>query len=205
MLQLIVETMDDSESVTKIEDTLSVLNPPKCIFRDEDNKSKSLFESLFREIDSDAVFCYLNSFCQVRIVFSSGQKAKEVLERINGVSFMNETLRLRFTQYVQYGSSNLQIPEQDQLFLISPPSTPPIGWVQVREAHPSQPNIEEMLQALQVASSTGEPIKLHSGSGNIPSILVHTPCDEEVTPRVGTSSVKISSCPPQMVHTARPP
>ena len=202
-----MDTVEDgSRPVVTIEDTLSVVDPPECIFGGGDNKSRSLFEALFKEIDHDAVFCYLNSFKQVRVVLSSTEKAKEVVEKINGSLFMGEQIKLRFSKYIQIGSSTLQIPEQDHLFLISPPSTPPVGWEQTREAKPSQPHIEEILHALHIASFSGEPVQVHAGTGNIPSIVLHAPDDDDVdTAHVGTPSVKISSCPPHLVHTARPP
>ena len=188
-------------------DSLIVMNPPCGVFADGDNKLRSLFQYMFESIDPKVWFCYLKAFNQVRVVFSTEEKAKIAFQQLDGAMFMNEQLKLRQApEYIKMGSSTLQVPEPDRQFLISPPSTPPVGWRQVREEKPSAPQIEDILEALHLTPADPlVPFQLHPGCANTPSILVHAPDSTEEEEHGCHSRVKMSAMPAHLVQTARPP
>lgn len=190
-------------------DSLIVMNPPWAVFADGDNKLRSSFQFMFESIDPKAWFCYLKVFHQVRVVFSTEEKAKIAFQQLDGAFFMNEKLKLRQApEYIRMGSSTLQVPEPDKQFLISPPSTPPVGWHQVREEKPAAPQIEDILEALHLTSADPlVPFQLHAGSDNTPSILIHAPDPMEGDDHEPChhSHMKMSAMPAHLVQTARPP
>ena len=188
-------------------DSLTVIDAPSVVFTDGDNKLRSSFQHMFEVIDPEVRFCYLKVFSQVRLIFSTVEKAKTALQQLDGTIFMNEILNLKQTpEYIRMGSTTLQVPEPDKLFLISPPSTPPVGWRQVREEKPSAPQIESILEALHLSSTDPlVPFQLHAGSANTPSILVHAPDPMEEDEQCCHSRVKMSAIPAHLVQTARPP
>jgi hypothetical protein len=57
----------------------------------------------------------------------------------------------------------LKVPEEDKMFLISPPSSPPIGWTSVREGCPvphheaHADNLENAIEELKLEESAGAP------------------------------------------------
>lgn len=73
-------------------------------------------------------------------------------------------------------------------FLISPPSSPPLGWQQAEECEPHLFN-HDLLAAL-ANLSPGEVHEIHAASENQPGILVHTAIvhDEENTGSSGGES-----------------
>lgn len=202
------EEVEGHVSRVHVLDSLIVTNPPWAVFADGDNKLRSLFQYMFESIDPKVWFCYLKVFHQVRVVFSTEEKAKIAFEQLDGAFFMSEKLKLRQApEYIQMGTSTLQVPEPDKQFLISPPSTPPVGWRQVREEKPSAPQIEDILEALHLSSADPlTPLQLHAGCANTPSILVHAPDpmeeDEEIHHH---DRLKMSAMPASLVQTARPP
>lgn len=191
----------------RVLDSLIVVDPPQAVFTDGDNKLRSTFQQIFETIDPEVWFCYLKVLKQVRVIFSTAGKAKTALQHLDGALFMNERLKLRQApEYIMMGSSTLQVPEADKQFLISPPSTPPVGWQQVREEKPSAPQIENILEALHLSSADPlVPFKLHAGCASTPTILVHAPDPTEEDDQSCNPRVKMSALPAELVQTARPP
>lgn len=69
-------------------------------------------------------------------------------------------------------NKNLQPPAPTKQFLISPPSSPPLGWAQAEETEPHIFN-HDLLAAL-ANLNPGEVHEIHAASETQPGILVHT-------------------------------
>jgi len=60
------------------------------------------------------------------------------------------------SQPIQIGDASLSIPERTKQFLISPPTSPPVGWEQIEEAKP-QPIVDfSLVTALAKLQLPGE-------------------------------------------------
>ncbi|KAJ3233591.1 hypothetical protein HDU78_006348 [Chytriomyces hyalinus] len=91
-------------------------------------------------------FVPLSSFFRCLVVFDSQHAAARVRQLLNGREFKGgKTMNI-----VDAGTSNesrlavpsnahamLQVPEIERNFLLSPPGSPPVGWVQNSESQPS--------------------------------------------------------------------
>jgi hypothetical protein len=69
-------------------------------------------------------------------------------------------------------NKSLQPPAPSKQFLISPPSSPPLGWQQADECEPFMFN-HDLLAAL-ANLNPGEVHEIHAASETQPGILVHT-------------------------------
>lgn len=102
---------------------------------------------------------------------------------------------------VQFGSRTLGLPMATKQFLISPPSSPPVGWEQSSE----QPPVVDynLLSAVYSMGEPSETYELHQGCVATPSIVVSTPeYDNEL---LAAGSASIRTLPTAIVNTPRPP
>lgn len=110
-------------------------------------EEQDLFESMFYVYDNDVHFLYFPSLCTARITFSSQEVAIACKEGLNHLDLDTSTLVLSYS-YCQQGSVHtLAPPEPVRQFLISPPSSPPVGWEPVTEMEPHMD--ENLLAALE--------------------------------------------------------
>lgn len=89
-------------------------------------------------------------------------------------------------------------------FLISPPSSPPLGWQQAEETEPHLFN-HDLLAALSNLSP-GEVHELHAASENQPGIMVHTAIvhDDENSGSSGDSDEQGKKVRVGIAHTRCP-
>lgn len=88
-------------------------------------------------------------------------------------------------------------------FLISPPTSPPVGWEQSSE----QPPVVnyDLLSAVYSMGQPNETYELHQGCVITPTIVVSTPdCDDELL-TASHDAMSIRTLPNSIVNTPRPP
>lgn len=120
---------------------------------------------------------------------------------MNGAVFMGTVLKILIAKpAVQFGSRTLGLPMATKQFLISPPSSPPVGWEQSSE----QPPVVnyELLSTVYSLGAPNETYELHQGCVATPTIVVSTPdCDNELSAGMAT----IRTLPTAIINTPRPP
>lgn len=155
-----------------------VTNVLESVFTSTDVKLK--FESLFQQFDPSVQFQYLKCFHRARVVFTSVEKAAEAHSGLNDCHLLGQRFRCYFAQPItmKTGSNglhhHLEPPPLEKQFLISPPSSPPVGWEVITER---EPFVNYDLIAAMAKLGPGESYELHSGSESQPSIFVHV-CED---------------------------
>lgn len=95
---------------------------------------------------------------------------------------------------------HLKLPPLEKQFLISPPTSPPVGWEQTVEMAPVVCNFD--LMSRLAAYSVEDKYEVHEGDESQPTIVVTPAAKEEV---VITSALATPAGKPSLPHTPRPP
>jgi len=180
---------DDEDNNLSVDDedlpkSLIVTNVHHMVFDDETTKSE--FEMMFQEVVPPVAFHYLRSFQRVRVDFTSNVAAGLVKNSLDLTLVRDQPIHCYFLQVLSPCNSEatfLQPPPVERAFLISPPCSPPVGWVQPRESCPV-PLDYELLAAL-AQLNPGENHELHPSKEvtiqgkcqRTPSIVVQV-CEE---------------------------
>lgn len=173
--------------------SLIVTSIDTSVFHDEELKNQ--LESIFKQFGDSVTFQYFRSFKRIRVNYSSPASAAKARIHLHHTRFCDCLINCYFAQPVtpiDAADKHLQLPAPVKQFLISPPSSPPVGWEPRDE---SDPLINYDLIAALANLTPGMPHELHAGSDNQPGIVVHV-CDE-----TGSSS---SHMKPTIMHTSRP-
>lgn len=122
-------------------------------------------------------------FCTYRLFLANARI------RLHQYKINKSIINCYFAQPVTpISNKNLQPPAPVKQFLISPPSSPPLGWQQAEETEPHLFN-HDLLAAL-ANLSPGEVHEIHAASENQPGIMVHTAIvqDEDNTAPTGNTA-----------------
>lgn len=169
-----------------------VTNIIEPVFTAEDAKVE--FESLFLQHDPEAQFQYLRCFRRARVLFSSVEKAEKAHRSLENSEILGQPFHCYFAQPITLpgeGRQHLEPPPADKQFLISPPSSPPVGWEVITER---QPAINYDLIAAMAKLGPGESYELHHGNENQPSIVVHI-CEDPVGYEKRPPKIQQTRCP----------
>ncbi|CAG0879119.1 unnamed protein product [Darwinula stevensoni] len=171
-------TPDAAHDSDELPISLIVTNVSLDVFNSELLKTE--FEGLFKEFDPDVLVNYFKSFRRARVLFSDHSKAAEARLYLDGLDVAGSEIKVFFAQVLKKQTSeeegHLAPPKPDKMFLISPPSSPPVGWEQCHEATPVI-NYDLISAVTQLAP--GEPHEVHKPSENQPGIVVHV-CEDPV-------------------------
>ncbi|KAI9482291.1 hypothetical protein LPJ78_002359 [Coemansia sp. RSA 989] len=124
-------------------------------------------------------FAKLKSFQRCLAVFHETADAHAAMRRLNGTSVLGDNkLRLYFSMHTPLVNrpDNLAVPDQEKLWLISPPGSPPIDWRQTREQPPNSKHLDHRLEAalqeLEMGTFTLDPAAVADDDDD--NILEHT-------------------------------
>uniref|UniRef100_A0A0B6Z155 Calcipressin n=1 Tax=Arion vulgaris TaxID=1028688 RepID=A0A0B6Z155_9EUPU len=180
-MDLLCEDMDGLMDMTDTDDTPSALiitNIDPIVFIDPG--AQATFEHVFRDLDKDVSFIYLKNFKRARLQFSSTDYAAIARIRYDGVMVCGQSIRCYFIQpRAAMDNAFLRPPQPKRMFLISPPSSPPVGWESVPEAEPVI-NFD-LLHAI-ARLNPGETHEVQPPSVSAPSIVVHLCPDADSSP-----------------------
>ncbi|KAJ3040176.1 Calcipressin-1, partial [Rhizophlyctis rosea] len=121
--------------------TLILANLAPQAFENEGSAVRVVLERFGRVVR----LSLLKSFLRVVVVFDSTADSQHAKDALHMVEFLGRELRVYFgdhtdTTHLSNPSAQplnfLRVPEPEKNFLLSPPGSPPIGWVQLRESSP---------------------------------------------------------------------
>lgn len=164
---------DGNEEVDEFDDlpkSVIVTNIHSKVFDDE--KLKREMEDLFRTFSDNVTFQWLRSFRRLRVNYDSPLAAANARVQLHQYQFYNSCINCYFAQPVTPVSfKNLRPPAPVKQFLISPPSSPPVGWEPREEG---EPLVNHDLLAALATLAPGESHELHAPTPTQPAIIVHT-------------------------------
>ncbi|RNA29015.1 calcipressin-1 isoform X1, partial [Brachionus plicatilis] len=188
--EIIFTNLRISESIEEHElpRNIIVAQLPKELFANLDIKSK--FERLFIDLEPECKFFYFRIFKRCLIQFEDPLNAILARFELDDFIFLSDRLRIFLTKPIRLKNSRpfLEPPKNDKTFLISPPSSPPIGWEQT---HEDPPVVNYDLLAALSKLNPDEPCELIKSSESFPGIVVH-PCGDmdDPTSNIGYGSKK---------------
>ena len=190
------EAHDHDEEPCK---SLVVTNVDSSVFVED--LAKADFESLFLAFDKTAAFYYIRTFRRVRIDFASPNLAAGAKNHLDTRVVGTKSIHCYFIKV--YGPSDpeaayLQPPPLEKQFLISPPSSPPVGWEQPREGGPV---VDYDLLAAIAQLAPGENHELVKSTGATPSIVVQVCGGGEANPRTTTGGRILQTRCPERQHS----
>jgi hypothetical protein len=93
---------------------------------------------------------------------------------MNGKEFHNKKLQISYSLQNSSSYEYLKPPKQDRIYMQSPPTTPPIGWIAKREELPEiNFNLFLALSKLQ----PNEPLEILPKQNHLPAIIIHPSSD----------------------------
>ncbi|XP_065225452.1 protein sarah [Planococcus citri] len=172
----ILENMDSEtyEQLINDEDlptSLIVTNVNSALFNSDDLKKE--FEDMFKRFGEPVTFQYFKSFKRIRVNYEFPSSAAKARIHLHHTRFCDGIINCYFAQPVtpvDNADRHLQLPAPVKQFLISPPSSPPVGWEPRVE---TEPLINYDLIAAIASLSPGMTHELLAPTGSQPGIVVH--------------------------------
>ncbi|KAJ2849656.1 hypothetical protein IWW36_002460 [Coemansia brasiliensis] len=147
-------------------------------------------------------FAKLKSFQRCLAVFSQTANAQVAMRCLNGTPVLGDNkMRLYFSMHTPLVNrpDSLAVPNQEKLWLISPPGSPPIDWRQTREQPPNanylDHRLEAALQELEIGTFALDPATVTDDDESI----LEYPCVGIKSLDLGSSSEKKSIAAPSFV------
>lgn len=181
------ETTNEKQSIAdnekeKLPTAIIIRDVPKGLF--DDLEQKANFRSLFQQISgTDPMrIDFLKSFQRVRVVFEKPEHATAAKLLVEHHSFNGSKMKAFFAKNIKMSrrvdqdeEGHLKLPPLEKQFLISPPTSPPVGWVQHAEMAPVVCDLDLMARLASLA--VDDKFELYEGDEHQrrPSIVV-TPC-----------------------------
>lgn len=167
---------------------------PSWVFGEDDGE-REMFENLFNVYDNDVIINYFPNLGRARITFSDLESAMVCKKELHGLELDGST-RINLS-YVYLGRSDMQqldVPPPTRQFLISPPSSPPVGWEPITEM---EPHVDETLLAaiekLGGQNLSGEELMLIPQEEEKPAVTLKmskSEFDKENTENVSSQNVR---------------
>ncbi|XP_063381708.1 protein sarah [Cydia fagiglandana] len=183
------DSQDEVNDLDDIPKSVIVTNIHSDVFANA--KLKAELEDLFRTFSENVTFQWLRSFRRLRVNYDSPLAAANARVQLHQYQFYNSCINCYFAQPVTPISfKNLRPPAPVKQFLISPPSSPPVGWEPREEG---EPLVNHDLLAALATLAPGESHELHAPTPTQPAIVVHTALAPEGAPR--SCSIPHTRCP----------
>uniref|UniRef100_A0A8D9BNA5 Protein sarah n=1 Tax=Cacopsylla melanoneura TaxID=428564 RepID=A0A8D9BNA5_9HEMI len=185
------DSLDDLINDEQLPKSLIITNMNSDIFGDEELKEQ--IETLLSQFGKVKSLQYLKSFRRMRVNYETSPSASKARINLHQSQFAGTKINVYFVQPMtpfDSADQHLQPPAPTKQFLISPPSSPPIGW----EPRPeSEPLVNYDLLAAIARLTPGLAHELHAPSESQPGIVVHV-CEDGVMVPGGKRIVQ-TACP----------
>ncbi|KAL1453379.1 hypothetical protein WDU94_007519 [Cyamophila willieti] len=131
------ETLDDLINDEQLPKSLIITNLNSDVFGDETLKEQ--IETLLSQFGKVKSLQYLKSFRRMRVNYETSASASKARINLHQSHFAGTKINVYFVQPMtpfDSADQHLQPPAPTKQFLISPPSSPPIGWEPRPESEP---------------------------------------------------------------------
>ena len=183
----------------RFEESIFVSRLPAQIFSDCNQELRNNLEAIFRRYGESSTFHYLPSVSRVCVVFHRPGEASLAKEELDKTEFLDygcikvESLRLISTPWDE---RFLKVPKAKRSFLLSPPSSPPVGWEPIEEPPPVPPGALESA-LFDLAYCSGISLDLHeSENPSHPTIRLETVVLESDQSDYSVSVSAVRTCRP---------
>ncbi|XP_046397987.1 calcipressin-2 [Ischnura elegans] len=191
--------LEDLVSDEDLPTSLIVANLHPSVFKDEERRKE--LEAIFTQYGEPVTFQFFRSFRRMRVNYDCPAAAASARLNLHRVQVGESQINCYFAQPVSPidgEDQHLHPPAPVRQFLISPPASPPVGWVPRDEA---EPLVNYDLLAAIANLTPGETRELHPQTGGQPGIVVHV-CEEGAVPKVVASDG--AAVKPRLVQTRCP-
>ncbi|KAJ1953784.1 hypothetical protein IWQ62_005910 [Dispira parvispora] len=196
----VAQTNDDTQSTAghRLLTTVDFITPALVVTFAPYNPSWSakLKQVLDTRFGPVVYFTALSSFSRCLVILESREKASRARRFLTDENWLEQPGVTVHAYYYQIDPSDpsvttkdyLRLPENERLWLISPPGSPPVGWEQEREEPPNTDQLpDELHQALLDLGDGRLCLRCSSSASDPENARHHTHSDGEGTTSTGVS------------------